>query len=355
MPDTDDQNRRVSNKFVRACAEGRHADVLILLALGEDVDQFDKGFDEGEGWVAADGNQPNSFMQNGIQMAIRNNDLKLLEILDNAGANFDFVIDGQGMENDENGKMRRIKVREDLIKKAVISGFYEGILFFQKKGYRLPQTPEEQGDLLLTSIRYADCFRPNKVEDQRLPLLKYFIEDCGYDAYYSNDRNETALSLSAERSVDWQITEYILQQGVNPNKDCRPPEEDKGSSGLRALFEKDHRLKSIVKMVDKGGTLPLCRVAMDAIRITEEDEDVNHEDDSAANALKKLRVLLAYGADPYFENNDGYSTVDIFQDTDAIKIGYTGSESADEVHKILDEAGRNYQGILSVLRNPDLK
>lgn len=328
-------SRKVSNKFVRACAESRHAEVLIMLALGEDVDQYDTGIDEGNGWQAADGNVPNSFGQNGLQVATRNKDLKMLEILDQAGADFNYFEDGYRSPKGQGARP------VDVLKDAVTAGFYDGVIYLQNVKKRFfPTDYDEQGALLIEAIRGARGDKSFEDQGDRLKLIQYMIEDKGFDANYVGPANQRPLTKAAESDVDHKILEFILECGVNPNYDARPAK--KGLTAFRKLAQKDQRMNDIFNLIDKNETLLLSRIIYDSIKSPEDSEldDPEPLEKSIKNARKKLDCLLKYGADPYFENNDGYSAIDFFHDITMLRLGIAQTQSADEIHRLLEEAAQ---------------
>ncbi len=333
-------SRKVSNSFVRACAEGRHAEVMLMIAAGQDVNQFDMGLDEGGGWRGTDGHEPNSLLRNGVQMAIRNHDLKLLEILDEAGVDFDFMIDGHNAYKDDRGQVQYPRGKADVLAMCVDSGFLDGVKFFHDvKGRPFPQGYDERGQFLLRAVGGNLSMEPPKTNQNRVALVEYLIEDQGFDADYSGPRNERPLTASASPGVDYRIMETILRQGVNPNYDSRKPTHGQ-LNGLRKAFRGEQRMDDIFSIIDKAETLLLMRVAHDSIRSDDEDADAAYEEKHTQNAWRKLQLLLDHGADPLYENNDGYCALDYFQDESALRLGFVDGERSDAVHKILDEAAR---------------
>lgn len=365
------EERKVSNPFVRACAEGRHDDVLLMIAEGADVDQFDEGFAEGDSkWT--DGNEPNSFMQNGLQMAIRNNDMTLLRILDHAGADFAFKEDKWIPDPENEGRNKRAKVVADMLDDAAHHGFYEGFMYLiDHKGFTLPHDEDVRGALLLSAISGGSMGELAEDND-RVGLVKYLIEDQGFDVNYVDSRNRRPLTEAVGRETDSEILKLILGKGVNPNYDNRVVPKykisfaetfkesvDENMSGGFAMFE---RMGRVMK---KYRTTPLSEAVFNAVmyhgrdpertdpetekylaelssaeREREEQRQARYlasEQRIAVYAIEKVRLLLQHGADPYFKDNDGVCAMDYFYDDDAIEMGLVRGESAKFVEGILQD------------------
>lgn len=365
------EERKVSNQFVRACAEGRHDDVLLMIEEGEDVDQFDEGFADGDSkWT--DGNEPNSFMQNGLQMAIRNKDMTLLRILDHAGADFAFKEDKWIPDPDNEGKNKLAKVTADLLRDIAYSGFYEGAMYvLDHKGFTLPTDSDERGDLLLAAIS-GGSMGGSEEDDGRYRLVKYLIDEQGFDVRYTDDRNRQPLSAAVGRETDSAILKLILSKGVDPNYDNRVVPKyklsfadtfkdsvDDNMPGGFSLFER------MGKVMGKYRNTPLNEAVFNAVMFCGRDrESIDPETEKymaelsptqrekeeerqaryrirdqkmAAFALEKVKMLLEHGADPYFKDNDGVCAMDYFYDDDAIEMGLVRGEAAKLVEGILQD------------------
>jgi len=323
----------VSNKFVRACAERRHADVMLLIALGEDVNQIDKGIDGGH--------EPNSYGQNGLQMAMSNNDMTLVKILDDAGVNFDFV--------DRHGQP------VDILAETAGDGFYEGVKYLKDvKGFAFPTDYDERGSFLNNAIgRWTRMDKP-EVADSRVKLVRYLIEEEGFDADYMGQLNERPLTCSAKFAVDYRIADIILEQGVNPNYDARRAGSyrkvivaDGFKAALQKAMEERQGVRDAMAFAKKGATLPLLEVLSACAVFKEDGNSKTPDEDMIAwcerkidNARKKLDSFLRHGADPYFANNDGYSAIDFFLDEGNLRL-FGNWDDLDELHRKMEEAAQN--------------
>ena len=365
------EERKVSNRFVRACAESRHDDVLLMIAEGADVDQFDEGFKEDD-WQCTDGNEPNSFMQNGLQMAIRNKDMTLLRILDHANADFAFKEDKWIPDPDNEGKNKKAKVTADILGDMAHSGFYEGFMYLlSHKAFTLPSDSDARGELLLAAIS-GGSLDEYEESDSRFALVKYLIDDQGFDVHYINDRNRRPLSEAVGREADSAILGLILSKGVDPNYDNRVVPKykisfadtfkesvDDNMPGGFSLFER------IGNVMGKYRNTPLNAAVFNAVMCCgREDEQQDPETEKylaelspaerereeqrmtkyrmrqkqiSGYALDKVRMLLEHGADPYFKDNDGVCAMDYFYDDDAIEMGLVRGEAAKLVENILQD------------------
>lgn len=365
------EERKVSNQFVRACAEGRHDDVLLMIAEGADVDQFDEGFADGTSkWT--DGNEPNSFMQNGLQMAICNKDMTLLRILDHAGANFAFKEDKWIPDPDNEGKNKKAKVTADLLRDTAYSGFYEGAKYLlDHKGFTLPDDSDGRGDLLLAAISggsMSEC----EENDDRYRFVDYLINDMGFDVHYIDERNRRPLSAAIGREADSAILKLILSKGVNPNYDNRVVPQYKISFAESFKESVDDQMpggfslfQRMSRVMEKYRNTPLNEAVFNAVMACSRDTGTRDPETEkylaglnpadrekaeqrearsrvrkqkiATYAIEKVKLLLQYGADPHFKDNDGISAMDYFYDDDAIEMGLVRGEAAKMVEGILQD------------------
>ena len=365
------EERKISNQFVRACAEGRHDDVLLMIAEGADVDQFDKGFKEGD-WQCTDGNEPNSFMQNGLQMAISNKDMTLLRILDEAGADFAFKEDKWIPDPENEGKNKKAKVTADLLGDMAHAGFYEGFLYLlSHKGFILPTDSDARGNLLLSAISGGSMDECEE-SGSRFALVKYLIDDQGFDAHFIDNRNRRPLSEAVGRETDSAILKLVLNKGVDPNYDNRVVAKYKISFSDMFKDSVDDQMPGGFSLFERMGNVmkkyrntPLSEAVFNAVMYCgREDEQQDSETEQylaelspterereqqrmakyrvrqkeiAGYSLEKVKMLLEHGADPYFKDNDGVCAMDYFYDDDAIEMGLVRGEAAKVVEGILQD------------------
>ncbi|MEC7028269.1 MAG: hypothetical protein VXW91_01245 [Pseudomonadota bacterium] len=365
------EERKISNQFVRACAEGRHDDVLLMIAEGADVDQFDKGFKEGD-WQCTDGNEPNSFMQNGLQMAIRNKDMTLLRILDQAGADFAFKEDKWIPDPENEGKNKKAKVTADLLGDMAHAGFYEGFLYLlSHKGFTLPTDSDARGNLLLSAISGGSMDECEE-SGSRFSLVEYLIDEQGFDVHYIDDRNRRPLSEAVGRETDSAILKLVLNKGVDPNYDNRVVAKYKISFSDMFKDSVDDQMPGGFSLFERMGNVmkkyrntPLSEAVFNAVMYCgREDEQQDSETEQylaelspterereqqrmakyrvrqkeiAGYSLEKVKMLLEHGADPYFKDNDGVCAMDYFYDDDAIEMGLVRGEAAKVVEGILQD------------------
>jgi len=343
MSDSSDQDeKKISNQFVRACAEGRHDDVLMMLEDGADVNQFDEGFKRGD-WQSSDGHEPNSFMQNGIQMALRNKDIALLKMLDEAGADFDFKIDGQSIEQ-EDGSYIREKVSSDLMGSAAQNGFLNGALYLvAHKGYSFKLESAAQGALLLSAIDGNDY-----------EFVRFLIEEQNYDAGFISERNQRPLTKAVNAETDNKILALILSKNIDPNYDSSVHSlykiefAESFKNDVDELFGGFSRLKRMRDVMSKHRNTPLSSAVFNAVMESPRgivsgalDEEDDFYPERYENALQQVKLLLQYGADPDFIDENGVSAMDYLYDDEAITLGLVTKTNSEQIGALLREARQN--------------
>lgn len=303
----------VSNVFVRACAEGRLSDVRAMLIAGEDPDQIDHGIpDLEEGAITSwgwDGYEPNSMGRNGLEMALRTQNLALLELLDEYGADFRFPKPHvfAGHPDGDGGVFPKSEPFNCLLGCAM-NGFFEGFKYvIEQQKQDMPSEEEEKEHLLYWAA-----------DGGSLLLTQHLLQDHDYSALLTEERSREYLEMCVREDAHTpSLLRCFLKNKPDLNYDTyekvdNSPNKVADPFGIFDGLDED----PFVLLLESYKRSLLGRVLLGALINQGRDRDVFDM------YKKKAQILASYGADPEFKDMKGVAPLSIFEDVNAEVLGF---------------------------------
>jgi ankyrin repeat protein len=325
-------DRKISNIFVRHCAENNLEEVARLLAAGEDPNQIDKGIkvktDDFEAHQP-DGNEPNSFGSNGMEMAFQNHNMKLVRMLVEGGADPYFI-------NDHFNK------HLSMLESAIGSGFVEGVKYLLDEcGCELACSDGKspRNELIMKAIRIDSMASKDSAKDAEkaanaLAMLRYLVEEHMLKPDYVGERNQRPITYANGIGYDSSLLKYFLDKGVKPNFDA------KVKPLLKLAFAEG--AKNDVEDITKESFSSFELM----MRLSKKYSGTLLAEACFEGDIPKVEILLSYGADPTYADSEGVRAIDLFMDKQFEKSVFWKEDEHGNINKMVAEATKRlYPGV----------